>query len=394
MNATSSAASAPPGRCGRQVEAADDPPVLLDAVGGDAPEPLRQQGGEEDADGHGFAVPQVPVGMVGRGGGLERVGQGVPVVEDHAATALALVLGDHGRLDAGTAGHLFLNRLVGRWRVAQEGVLGDLAPAAGPLAGRKGREGLGVAEHGVGLPERTDEVLALGEVDPGLAADGRVDLGQQRGGHVQVGRTPVIGRSSEPADVGDDATPDGDDDIGARQSGPGEEASELLHGGQRLGPFPVGDTTDLEGHAGVDPLQPAGVLDRLLGHDHGRLGRGRQEARHLVAGPRADQHRVGAFGQIDGECVHRCLRAALPGLARGVGGVGLRRSRRVHGVDDPVRDRGGLQVVDIEHEVGHLCVERGRARRRGAAPPRPGRRRAAGDRPRPPPAPPTSRPAP
>ncbi len=78
---------------GRQIEAADDPAVLGDPVLVDAPEPLRQQGGEEDPDGHRLAVAQVPVGVVGLARPLERVGQGVAVVEDHAAAALALVLG-------------------------------------------------------------------------------------------------------------------------------------------------------------------------------------------------------------------------------------------------------------------------------------------------------------
>ena len=156
-----------------------------------------QQGGEEEADGHGLAVAQVPVVVVGQGGALERVGQRVAVVEDHAAAALALVVGDHRRLDADAARHLLLDRLVRRRRVAQEGVLGDLAPAAGPLPGRQGRERLGVAEHGVRLPEGADEVLALGQVHPGLAADGRVDLGEQRGGDVHVRRAPVVGGGGE-----------------------------------------------------------------------------------------------------------------------------------------------------------------------------------------------------
>ena len=104
---------------------------------------------------------------------LQRVGQGVAVVEDDAAAALALVLGHDRRLDAGAARHLLLDGLVRRGGVAQEGVLGDFASAAGPFAGRERRKRLGVAQHGVGLPEGAHEVLALGQVDavlPPMAA--------------------------------------------------------------------------------------------------------------------------------------------------------------------------------------------------------------------------------
>ena len=63
-------------------------------------------------------------------------------------------------------------------------VLRHLAePAAVLPLGQRG-EHVGVAQHRGGLPERADEVLALGQVDPGLAADRGVDLAEQRGGHV------------------------------------------------------------------------------------------------------------------------------------------------------------------------------------------------------------------
>ncbi len=61
---------------GRQVETADHLAVLGDPVRADAPEPLRQQGGEEDPDGHRLAVAQVPFGMLSLAGGLERVQPG------------------------------------------------------------------------------------------------------------------------------------------------------------------------------------------------------------------------------------------------------------------------------------------------------------------------------
>ena len=278
MNATSSSASAPGGRSAGRSKLPITLRWSLTRVVVDAPEALRQQGGEQQPDGHRLPVAQVPLVVVRQRGALQRVGERVAVVEDHAAPALALVLGHDRRLDADAARHLLLDGLVGLGGLAQEGVLGDLAAAAGPLARREGREGLGVAQHGVGLPERADEVLALGQVDPGLAADGGVDLGQQRGGDVHVGRPPVVGRRGEAGDVGHDAAADGDDGVGPREAGPGEPAGQVLHRGERLGVLPVGDDAELGRDAGVEVVHPARRPDRLLRDDHGRLGAGRQEA--------------------------------------------------------------------------------------------------------------------
>ena len=144
-------------------------------------------------------------------------------------------------------------------RVAQEGVLGDLAPTAGPLAWREGRERLGVAQHGVRLPEGADQVLALGQVHPRLAADGRVDLGQQRGGHVDVRGAPVVGGGGEPGHVGHDAAAHGDDHVGPGEAEGGEAPGQRLDRGQRLGLLAVGDEADLDGQARVEAVEPAGV---------------------------------------------------------------------------------------------------------------------------------------
>src|SRR3712207_7155007 len=48
---------------------------------------------------------------------------------------------------------------------------------------------------------RSDQVLALGQVHAGLAADGRVDLAEQRGGHVDDRHPPVVGGRREPGRV-------------------------------------------------------------------------------------------------------------------------------------------------------------------------------------------------
>ena len=60
-----------------------------------------------------------------------------------------------------------------------------------------------------------DEVLALGGVDAGLAADGGVHHAEQRGGHVDDLDAAQPGRGDEPGEVGDGSAADGDDGVGA-----------------------------------------------------------------------------------------------------------------------------------------------------------------------------------
>jgi hypothetical protein len=93
-------------------------------------------------------------------------------------------------------------------------VLRQLATAAAALALGQGVEGVEVAHDGGGLPERPDEVLALREVHPRLAADGGVDHPQQCRRHVHDGDPPVVHRGREPGDVGDHTAADGHDAVG------------------------------------------------------------------------------------------------------------------------------------------------------------------------------------
>ena len=79
----------------------------------DAPEPPGQQGGEDQADGHRLTVAEVEAGIGIEGDGLQGVGQGVAVVEDHPPVALPLVGRHHLGLDGHAPGHL-LGQAAGR----------------------------------------------------------------------------------------------------------------------------------------------------------------------------------------------------------------------------------------------------------------------------------------
>ena len=149
-------------------------------------------------------------------GCLERMPERVPVVQERSSAALGLVGGHHLGLDGHARGDelwafqrrkrlAFCKALPQRpslsgaaneprclWRAADEVVLGEFAVAGSQLALGQGVEHFGVAEHRCGLPEGTYEVLALGEVHAGLAADGRVDLTQQRGGDMDGRHAAVV----------------------------------------------------------------------------------------------------------------------------------------------------------------------------------------------------------
>lgn len=67
--------------------------------------------------------------------------------------------------------------------------------------------------------EGADEVLALGGVDARLAADGRVDHGQDRGRYGDPAHAPQPGRGHEARQVGGRTAADADDDVGPGEAG-------------------------------------------------------------------------------------------------------------------------------------------------------------------------------
>ncbi len=88
----------------------------------DATEPVGDDGGVVQPDGDGLAVAEIEAAV-----DLERVGEGVAVVEDRTSSAFSFVVGDHLGLDLDTAGDLVAQgprrEVVG----SEESVLGHLA---------------------------------------------------------------------------------------------------------------------------------------------------------------------------------------------------------------------------------------------------------------------------
>ena len=63
--------------------------------------------------------------------------------------------------------------------------------------------------------ERADQILAVGGIDRGLAADRGIDLRQQRGRHLHVIEPAPHHRGGEAGEVADDAAAERDDEIAA-----------------------------------------------------------------------------------------------------------------------------------------------------------------------------------
>ena len=178
------------------------------------------------------------------------------------------------------------------------------------------------------LPERADQVLALGKVDPGLATDRGIDHAEQRRRHVHHRGSPMPRSGREAGDVGDHAAADADHHVATGQSLAGEPTHQRLDRGKRLRCLAVAD------HVGLDVV--VGQRDRqrdvVLG-DHGDTPRRRRRAAPASSRdrPAPDHHVVGADRRAE-----RSRAASQHRLGNVVGGA----------------------VVDRDDGIGDLLVER------------------------------------
>ena len=85
--------------------------------------------------------------------------------------------------------------------------------------------------------ERTHEVLALRQVDAGLAADRAVDHREQRGGRLHDVDAAVIDGRRETRGVADDSAAECDNEIAALQTPPGEAPAQVFDRRHGLGVF-------------------------------------------------------------------------------------------------------------------------------------------------------------
>ena len=186
---------------------------------------------------------------------FDGVARRVPEVQDAARAALALVLGHDPRLDPAGVGYHRDQRVLlaaddgaqvashplEQAAVGDHAVLDHLVEAGPELAPGERAEQLRVGEDRERLVERADQVLAEPMVDAHLAADGAVDLREQRGRNVRESDAAQPGRRREAGHVADHAAPDRDDGDAAV----GRHANQCVvdpgHGPGGLGALAVGD---------------------------------------------------------------------------------------------------------------------------------------------------------
>ena len=146
--------------------------------------------GADHADGDTLAMHQ-PRAIIVRQP-LQRMAESVAKVEQRAVAGLGLVARHNRRLGGAAFADSLLPRRsarehrppvflqpVEKIRVVNQPVFGNFRVAGAEFARRQGVEHAGVRQHQDGLVERADKILAMGGINAGLAADGRVNLRQQ-----------------------------------------------------------------------------------------------------------------------------------------------------------------------------------------------------------------------
>ena len=250
-----------------------------------------QFGGEHQPHRHRRAVaPAVALAP------LDGVRQRVAVIEDLAQLRFLLVGGDDFGFDGHRAPNQFRQHLPGRIerrlrvgldevedrRVGDESRLDDLGHAGHDLVARQRLQCGQVDQDGCGLVERADQILARVGVDAGLAADGRVHHGQQRGGHVHDVHAAQPGGGREPGHVGGRSTAQADDRVLAPNPDAAQHLPDEADDGQFLARLGVGEFDAV----GVDSLVGQMVSDGFGGlRQHGLVQNGDLVATARGSGP-------------------------------------------------------------------------------------------------------------
>ena len=197
----------------RQADAGEHRAVPIHQGVVDLPGQPRELGDVDHPDAHGRPVPELVALDL-----LDGVAERVPVVEDLAqrrpprrscATTSAFT-----RTARSTSSRTVRRRrpcappsgsASTRSRMAGSAMKPHLMTSASPATKScEGRVSSVARSHSTpaGGWNAPDEVLALGGVDPGLAADRRVDHAEQRGRHVDDADAAQPGRGDEPGEVG------------------------------------------------------------------------------------------------------------------------------------------------------------------------------------------------
>ena len=111
--------------------------------------------------------------------------------------------------------------------IAEHRILDDLGAAAAVLLLGQRFERVGIADHDAGLIEAACLILARGQVDGGLAADGRIDRGQQRRRDLGKAHAALIRRRGKAREVAHHAAAERNDHVAAAEAVLTEEVQHI-----------------------------------------------------------------------------------------------------------------------------------------------------------------------
>ena len=296
-------------------------------------EPGRELEGEQAADRHALAVQQA-VGIAGRR--LQRMAEGMPEVEQRAVALLGLVARDDLGLHLAGAAH----RVQPRRRVAglerrrrsprarrrrPRRRAGRTSP---PRRSRRGSRAAGSVSRSAvsastsrGWWKAPIRFLPWRRVDPGLAADRAVDLGEQRRRDLHEADAAAQHGRGEAGEVADDPAAEGDDEVVAADLLGDQPLDRLLEPGPALGRLPGLELEHRRGDAGFGqarPAAPAGAAPRpgasVRTATRGRRSSGAISAPARASSPGPMRIVVGALAERDRD--GRLAHGAIPSSAR------------------------------------------------------------------------------
>ena len=157
--------------------------------------------------------------------------------------------------------------------VAEHAVFGDLGIAGAELARRQRVEHGGVGDDQHRLVEGAEQILALRRIDAGLAADGGIDLRQQRGRHLHEIDAAAQDRGRKAGEIADHAAAERDDEIVALDLRGDQGLADLFEAGIGLGALAFLDHDARGRNAGrserrLGRLEPV-LCDGAIGDDGG-----------------------------------------------------------------------------------------------------------------------------
>ena len=215
---------------------------------GAKPEFAREAEGAGHADRHALAMDET--GWVVMGEILERMPERMAQIEQGSFALLRLIGGDDARLGgAACRDGLYPRRPPGegvpptplqeleKAPIADQSIFDDLGVARAELALAERIEALRVRKHERGLMKGANKIFAARRIDPGFAADARVDLSQQRGRNLNEAYASAKSRGAKSCQVADHPAPERNDNVPALDARLDQRVGDPGEFGVRLGRF-------------------------------------------------------------------------------------------------------------------------------------------------------------